>query len=305
MSPGAWVWLLVAGLALFELVAQARISAAVPTERSWEEASAFVRARFEEGDRIVASPGWIDPIVRSRLGDLLDLRAAAPSDLAGTRRVWELSIRGASRRDGETELEQAFGRVKVRMWPVAGDALVYDFVEEVPQATVELGVAGQSRACPLEIARPAPGGLFRGPMTPSERFICDPKRPWLWVGPTVIADLELGPRRCVWQHPAGESPVRVTFSEVPLGDRLSVRGGIDYSNERWRRGAPVTLRVWVDGELAAELVHHDGDGWSGTEIDTSGFGAQRATVRFETTAPDSTARLFCWAASTRRGPADD
>lgn len=304
-SPGAWVWVLVAGLALLELVVQARISAAVPTERAWEEASAFVRARFEDGDRIVASPGWADPIMRKHLGDLLSLQAAAPSDLGGARRVWELSIRGASAHGDATELEQVFGRVTVRMRSVATEALLYDFVEEVEHATVELRGPGANRPCPRQIARPERGGLFRGPMTPSKRFICDPKRPWLWVGATVIADLELEPRRCVWQHPAGASPVRATFYEVPLGDRLSVRGGIDYSNERWLTGAPVTLRVWIDDELVAELVHRDGDGWSGADVDTSTMGVARATVRFETTAPDSTARLFCWAASTRRGPADE
>jgi hypothetical protein len=297
--------LLVAGLALFELVAQARISAAVPSDRSWDEASAFVRARFEKGDRIVAAPQWIDPIVREHLGDLLTLRSAASTDLGGARRVWELSIRGAGERSAETELEQTFGEVTVRLRPVTSDALVYDFVEEIGHATVELGGPGETEACPRKSASPGRGGLFRGPMTPSQRFICDSKRPWLWVGETVIADLELAPRRCVWQHPAGVTPVRVTFFEVPLGDRLSVRGGIDYSNERWRSGAPVTLRIWIDDELAAELVHHDGDGWSGAEIDTSELGVERATIRFETTAPDSTARLFCWAASTRRGSADD
>lgn len=297
--------MLVVGLALFELAAQARISATVPTERSWEEASAFVRARFEDGDRIVATPKWIDPIVRSHLGDLLTLQAAAPTDLSGARRVWELSIRGASEHDFETELGQAFGEVTVRMWSVRSDALVYDFVEELEHATVALGPPGGARPCPRKTARPERGGLFRGPMTPSERFVCDAKRPWLWVGATVMADLDLEPRRCVWQHPAGASPVRTTFHEVPLADRLSVRGGIDYSNERWRSGAPVTLRVWIDEELAAELVHRDGDGWSGVDIDTSALGVERATVRFETTAPDSTARLFCWAASTRRGQADE
>ena len=65
-----------------------------------------------------------------------------------------------------------------------------DFVEELEHATVALGRPGGARPCPRKTARPERGGLFRGPMTPSDRFVCDAKRPWLWVGATVIADLD-------------------------------------------------------------------------------------------------------------------
>jgi len=136
-------------------------------------------------------------------------------------------------------------------------------------------------------------------MTPEERFVCDPRRPWLWVGATVLTDLELQPRRCVYQHPAGVDPVRVTFRDAPIGERLVVHGGIHYESERSRAHEPVTLRVWIDERLVGELVHRDGDGWTGMEIDTSGLGRERAKVRFETTASNPEARLFCWAASSR------
>ncbi|MGB8222104.1 MAG: hypothetical protein WCF10_05930, partial [Polyangiales bacterium] len=82
-------------------------------------------------------------------------------------------------------------------------------------------------------------------------------------------------------------------------DRLVVHGGIDYNNERQRVHGPVVLRVWIDDRLAGELIHHDGDGWSGIEIDTSELALDRAVVRFETTADNPSARLFCWSASTR------
>jgi hypothetical protein len=292
---------LIAGLAVFELVAHPLIRAAVPSDESWEAASAFVRARYQASDRIVAAPSWADPIVRRHLGDLLSLRAAAPGDPAGTDRIWELGIRGATTRHESPALERDFDGVRVRMWPVSSDEVLYDFVENVENAEVELAASDGSKACPWTSARPAPGGLGHGPMTPSERFVCDPQRPWLWVGATVLQDLELQPRRCIWQHPAGADPVRVTFSDVPLGERLVIRGGIDYQSERRREHSPVTLRVWIDDRLIGELVHHDGDGWSGIDVDTSGLGLESAEVRFETTANDPTARLFCWSASTQAG----
>ena len=134
LSLAAWVWVLIAGLAAFELVAQPLIHAATPSDESWEAASAFVRARYQATDRIVAAPSWADPIVRGHLGDLMSLRAAAPSDLAGFDRVWELGIRGATTRDEPPAVEEHFDGVRVRMWPVSTEEVVYDFVEEVEHA---------------------------------------------------------------------------------------------------------------------------------------------------------------------------
>jgi hypothetical protein len=292
---------LIAGLAVFELVAHPLIRAAIPSDESWEAASAFVRARYQPSDRIVAAPAWADPIVRNQLGDLLSLRMAAPPDSAGIDRIWEVGLRGTSSREEPAALEEDFDAVQVRMWPLPSEELIYDFVDEIADAEVELVSANRSKACPLVQARQARGGLEQGPMTPRERFVCDPRRPWLWVGATVVSDLELQPRRCIWQHPAGPEPVRVTFANVPVGERLLIRGGIDYQAERRRVHAPVTLRVWIDERMAGELVHEDGDGWSGIEIDTSELGLERATVRFETTADNPDARLFCWSASATRG----
>ena len=299
LSLAAWAWVLVAAVAAFELLAHPVIQAAIPSEDSWEEASTFVRARFEPSDRIVAAPHWTDPIVRRELGDLTSLRNAALPDQAGIGRVWELAIRGATTRDEAPALERDFGGVRVRMWPARSPKILYDFVAEIEHARVELETGEGPLPCPWTQGRQAQGGLERGPMRPAYRFACDQERAWLWVGPTVLADLELQPRRCIWQHPAGPDPVRTTFDHVPIGRRLVVRGGVDYQIARRRAYAAVTLRVWIDDELAAEWIHHDGDGWSGLDIDTSDREGSLATVRFETTTAEPFARLFCFAASTQ------
>jgi hypothetical protein len=296
---------LVTAIAVLELGAHAWIGAAIPSEKSWEAAAGFVRARFRAGDRILAAPAWVDPVVRNQLGDLLSLRSAAPVDLGGVDRIWELSIRGAEERRESVELDERFGAVRVRMWPVSSEPLIYDFVEEVQRANVELLGAEGLKPCTWTRGRSLRGGLGQGPMTPNERFICDPQRPWLWVGATVLTDLDFQPRRCVYQHPAGVDPVRVTFSDAPLGERLVVHGGIQYESERSRRHDPVTLRVWIDGRLAGELVHRDGEGWTSIEIDTSGLAGEHAEVRFETTASNPEARLFCWSASSRSAARND
>ncbi|MDH3623895.1 MAG: hypothetical protein OEQ49_08465 [Myxococcales bacterium] len=299
-SLAAWVWVLVACVAVFELVADTVIRARVPTDASWEDATAFVRERFEPTDRVVAAPRWIDPLVRSYLGDLFSLSSASVGDLAGVRRVWEVGIRGATSRREPPALEESFGGVRVRMWPVTTDEVLFDFVEGIGRAKVDLLTERGAQPCPWIHAKVEGGGLGHGPLPPPDRFVCDPGRPWLWVGPTVVADLDLQPRRCVWQHPAGREPVRATFRDVPLGDKLVVQGGLDYNNERTAGNIAVRLRVFIDGRLAGEMRHQDRDGWSRLEIDTARLNGSVRQVRIETIAAKSHGRTFCWSASTRR-----
>lgn len=298
-SLATWAWVLVACVAVFELVAHPVIRGRVPDGDSWERAAAFVRERFEPGDRIVAAPQWVDPIVRSHLGDLLSPATASVSDLAGVRRVWELGIRGATSRGEPPALEESFDGVRVRMWSVSTDEVLFDFVEAIDQARVELLGEHAPQLCPWTRTRVDGGGLGQGPLPPRERFVCDPKRPWLWVGATVMADLDLEPRRCVWQHPAGPEPVRATFSAVPLGDVLVVEGGLDYNNARTVGNNPVRLRVFIDDRLAGEMRHQDRDGWTRLEIDTNRLDGTKHEVRIETSAAKAYARTFCWSGSTR------
>ena len=129
-SLTAWVWVLVACVAIFELVAHPVIRAGVPSGDSWEDATGFVRERFEPNDRIIAAPRWVDPIVRSYLGDLSSPALASATDFAGVDRVWEVGVRGATHRSEPPLLEEFFGGVHVRMWQVRSDEVLFDFVED-------------------------------------------------------------------------------------------------------------------------------------------------------------------------------
>jgi len=295
----AWVSLVVV-TALLEVGIDFWIRARVPTEDAWREAAAFVRREFEPSDRLVAAPHWVEPIVRHHLGGLLSLSTASEREASGDGRIWEVSIRGAGGRARSPNVDEAFGGVRVRAWPIEGDEILFDFVEEIAQAEVQVVVDGARRPCPWRAGRVRGGGLGWGPLPGRHRFRCDPSRPWLWVGATVMADLSLRPRRCIWHHPAGAEPVRVTFSDVPLGDTLSVGGGLDYNNDRTAGGAPVRLRIFVEDEVVGDLRHHARTGWSTLEIDTARFSGTRREVRFETTSPVPHGRTFCWSATTRR-----
>jgi len=134
---------------------------------------------------------------------------------------------------------------------------------------------------------------------PHERFVCDPRRHWLWVGTTVMEDLALEPRRCVYEHPTGPEPFRVTFHDVPLSERLVLYGGVYSEHERMEELPDIRLRVLADGREIATLLHRDGEGWKRLEATTTPGVAHELTV--EVTSPVADRRTFCWSATTRRG----
>ncbi len=155
-----------------------------------------------------------------------------------------------------------------------------------------------------ESGRAEGGGLGRGALWPKDRLQCGPQ-PWLFVGETVLEDLDLQPRRCVWQHPVSGEPVRTTLRNVPLGERLVLHAGLYYVHERPLTGGTVEVEVELDGESIGTMVHRDGDGWKRLEVSTETRARgdrARGDVTIEVRADQPDMRTLCWAASTR-GPA--
>lgn len=320
-----FAWVAFVLLALAELTVHSWIRHRVPSSSDWREAADFVGYRYRKDDLVVSAPGWSDPLLRWYLGDRLSLAAAGRSDLSAFERLWSISIGNANASeapDSAPEVDQRFGRLRVRRWalPVKRDEEVYfDFVDNVREATVTL----HHRPCMWQRSRAGRwGGLGDGPTVPDERFACDVTRPWLWVAPTVISDLELKPRYCLWTHPAGAEPIRIRYDDVPLGSQLVFYGGIEYVHERERHGGVVQVRVLVDEVERGGMVHRDGDGWKRLVVGTSRASvtraavtravaakqgelpfARRGSVTIEVSAVNPDYRVFCWAATTR-GPGE-
>ncbi|HMI94376.1 MAG TPA: hypothetical protein VK509_23550, partial [Polyangiales bacterium] len=148
-----------------------------------------------------------------------------------------------------------------------------------------------------ELAPGRGGGLGIGALAPRERFECGRGA---WVAAVVLEDLELQPRHCIRQPATQRGPLRVSFSDVPLGQRLVFYGGLYYEDERMRHGADVHARVLAVASGATRellhMTHRDGDGWKRIEVSTGGG---RAQVMVEVSSRDASKRTFCWAASTR------
>lgn len=308
--PGArshW-WLVLLGLAIVELVGHLVIVSRVPPLDDFRQAAAFVRGERRDGDLVVAAPYWADPLVRWTAGDMISFADAGRSDLAGHRRLWVLSTRGHrpdEAPDTDPELDRSFGRVRVLRWALPAPEVVFDLTASTSRAEVSIVEGGTARICPWRSGVAQGGGLGAGPMKPAQRFECDPRRPWLWVAPTINEDLELQPRFCVWQHPAGPEPIRTTFRDVPLGDRLVLYAGLYYEHERKRENGPVDVRVLVDDREIGRMTHRDGDGWKRMEVLTRapGSSAERGTIAIEVTAPSPHLRSLCWSATTRTSEA--
>jgi hypothetical protein len=300
-------WLALLALALIEVVGHATLRARVPPMEDWRAAATWLRGELRQRDAVVAAPEWSDPILRRVIGDRIPFSVAGRSDLAPFDRLWAISIRGAVPEDApdrEPDFDRGFGRVRVLRWDLPRSTVLYDFVDRVRDAEVEMVEGGLPRPCRYTVVGARGGGLGAGPMWPAERHQCDQRRNWLFVAATVNEDLELRPRHCIWQHPSGREPIRATWRNVPLGRSLVLYGDIYYEHERKLENGPVEARVLIGGEEVARMTHRDGDGWKRVSADTRSGGAtgERGDVTVEVTAANPHLRTFCWSATTRSSP---
>lgn len=302
-----WLLAILLGLSVVEVAAHVHVRSAVPTQADHRAAADFVRAGFGKGEAITAAPAWHDPVVRRQLGDLIGFDVAGRSDLARFDGLWVVAIRGARAADepsGAPDVERSFGGVTVRHYPLTPAPIAHDFISTVASARVELDQGGDRppRPCAAVSGRPGKrGGLGRAVVAPARRAVCNPKKPQAFVAALVMEDLTLQPRHCIWQPALGAKPVRVTFDDVALGQRMVLHGGLYYEHERMRDGPPVHVRVLIDGKPRGRMIHEDGDGWSRIVFPTGGG---RGEVSVEVSSATGRRRGFCWEATTRSDAGD-
>ena len=303
---GAWLWLWLGLLAvpLFELSYHAFIVWRVPVEPDYRAAASFVRSQLLPRDLLSCAPGYIDPILRLYLGDRMPLAMAGRSDDTAYERLWVLSIRAAlpsTAPHAAPELDRQFGAIRVRRFKLGSSPLLFDFTSAWSTARAEIMQTDTTQPCPMRSGGvPRGGGLGKGVLVPlSQRFECDPARPWLFVAPVVLEDLDNTPRYCVWQHPQGSDPITLSYHDVPLGSELVFYAGLYYEHERMREGGPVEATVTIGGVTRGHFTHRDGDGWKRWVIYTAELAGQRRDVSIAVRAERPQQRSFCWSASTQ------
>jgi hypothetical protein len=299
-----WAFAVVPAVGLLELGAHVVQTNSVVPEADWRAARDYVGSHAKTEDLVVFAPTWADPVGRSRFGSAIaTLEREARADETRFPRALEVSIRGAHlpALEGWRRADrQRFGRVTVTTWenPAAAQVLD-DLVSMVAEQRVRVSRvdAGRESECSFQRGSPQSGGLGFGPAIPGDRFVC---AGGAFVVPSVVADLDYRPHRCVYAPPpGGNSLVRVRFVGVRLGHALHGHHALYVEAERNRTGAPVTI-TFKAGDLAlGSVVHNDGDGWKPFEFDTSALAGQRGDVIADIGSPSGDRRMYCFEADTR------
>jgi hypothetical protein len=293
----------VPAVGLLELGAHVVQARSVVAEADWSAARAYVEQKAAADDLVVFAPVWVDPIGRARFGRAIaTFEREARGDASGFPRALEVSIRGAHLPELAGWLRsdaRSFGGVTVTTLNNPAPAHVLDdlvSMVEPRRMRVWRVDGGRETECPFGRGPTQSGGLGFGPAIPGDRFGC----PGVFVGASVVADLEYRPHRCIYAPPPGSgSQVRIRFLGVRMARTLYGHHGLYVEAERNRSGAPVTIRFTAGGSVVGSVVHHDGDGWRAFEFDTSELAGREVDLDADISAPSSDRRMYCFQADTR------
>ena len=296
-------WLAASALtlvALLEMAAQRWRLARVMVAQDYAELRQPVAAVRAPHEAIEVSPAWATPYLRQALGDgLLPLPLLARPDDASQASILTITLPPQQlrpRRGWSVEVLSAVGPFRLyRQHNLAFRPPVTDFVAAFRHDNVT--VNSGPRGCPfIRNGRRWSGGLAGPPTFPRQRFQC-PGGSFFFVGKTVIADQHFRPRQCLWAHPPSAGVLSIRFDGVPLGKQLVGHSGMYWITERAGQGAPVRLRVLVDGVHLATIIHHDGDGWARFEAPLGPHaGKAQATVEWQISTSNNRHRHFCFEA---------
>lgn len=103
-------------------------------------------------------------------------------------------------------------------------------------------------------------------------------------------------RRCIWLHPLEGGIKTIEYSGVPVGKRMELFGGIVDSGLRTPPGAPVNLRMGVEGSQVGNFEFHDTDFSFWRLIDTSSVSGENRRVSFQILTSEEAGRHFCFSA---------
>ncbi len=300
----SWAFVAVPVVGMIELGAHVAQTCSVAPERDWRAAREYVAQEAKPGDLVAFAPRWADPIGRERFGArLATVEREGRPDETRFPRAFEVAIRGAHLpelagwRNGAA---RRFGAVTVTTRENPAPASVLDdLVSMVTPDRLRVSRVDGDREteCSFQRSAPSSGGLGFGPAIPGDRFTCAAGG---FVATSVAADLDYRARRCIYAPPPGESAsLRLRFSGVRFGHALHGHHALYVEAERDRRGAPVSITFKAGHSTLGSLVHADGDGWKGFELDTGELAGQVADLVVDIASASGDRRMYCFEADTR------
>lgn len=298
-----WAFALVPAVALLELGMHLwQTTGGVVPEADWKAAREVVKAKVHPDDLVIFAPKWTDPLGREFLkDDVATLEREAFGDVTRFPRALEVSIRGKHRSELEGWREVAreyVGKITVTTFENPSPVKVKDDLLDHANAqgmSVSRVDNNRETECPFQQAGVRTGALGFGMAIPNERFVCPTGG---FVGVSVLQPQDHSARRCFYAPPqGGGSVLRVRFANVTFGTALHGHHGIHWHQERG--GVPVSLTWKADGKTLGRVVHVDGDGWKGFELDTRELDGKKGELVAEVSAANGNTRMYCFEADTR------
>lgn len=108
----------------------------------------LVRTERAEGDLITTAPAWIDPVVRSELGEHMPIAMLGRPDALRYSRIFEVSLRGARSEDTAglvPDMQRSFGAYTLRRYHQHAVTATYDVVAQFADAKILQFVHDPSR----------------------------------------------------------------------------------------------------------------------------------------------------------------
>jgi hypothetical protein len=305
MGRARFLWLLLPIAGLVELLAFVHDARSAPRLGEWQALRAEVAKLKGPTDLLVVAPEWTDPLARAAFGDeLMPVADEARPDVSAYPRAIEVDELGASAPElagWAVQSEHTSGRFRIRIRANPAPAhILFSFLDQARPPFLEVSDRANDaeRPCPFTgHAAVSAGGLHGHLAFPRQRYNCGGEE--FFVGVTILDDQEYRPRRCLWAHPRGQDTLRLSFTNVPIGQKIHGYAGLSYFLLRDGAHEPVTLTARVNGEQVGRYLHRDEWGWHGFEFDTSRFAGQSAAVEFDVHSDDSSDRQFCFYADSR------
>jgi hypothetical protein len=298
-----WAFVVVPAVGVLELVAHSwQTSAGVTPESDWRAAREVVKGKIKSDDLVIFAPSWADPVGRETFGDeIATLEREAFPDVTRFARAFEVSIRGKHRDElaGWREVSRdRVGGITITTFENPAPVKILDdlVLHVVPQGMTATRADGARETdCNFTQGGGQAGGLGSGMAIPSARFNCQGGG---FVGVSVLEPFDYQARKCIFAQPLGGAAVlRIRFANVAFGKALHGHHGL-YS-EHERGGSPVAL-VWkAEDKTLGRVVHNDGDGWKGFELDTRDLEGKRGELIAEISAANPARRQYCFEADTR------
>ena len=263
-----------------------------PKIRDYEEASKYIRGRFDKTrDVIDLQPFWAER-AREYLGDLniINPRDISKEDLNKYRNIFVFSVFDYGKQvlpffKGRFNLveEKEFGRLGVYQFenPTPEDVL-YSFYDNLKDAKIRVIKGSEIKECKE----------FK-----NDQWRCGGPD-WQYIGKEIL-DIDGTGRECLWSHPITGAIIEINFENVPLSRKIAGFSGLTDEAVRYVEGSPVYLSISIDDK---EVLYHTNPNKIGAhrfEIDTTPFRGSNHKVTFRVSTHLDGVRHYCFTAEVR------